>query len=182
MRSALPLFLAALVAAPRLADSQEAREESRVTPPDSATIARLKDELDWRKKIRVQLLSGGRLELRMPSVNADGIDFAEARWLDGPLDSVPSILRPVPFPVVYDIRVRQGHRGTGIAIGAALGFGLGAWLAVGSLDTGGAIAFGLLTALPGALFGLFLGEALYTWEPVYEAPARAGVDRPGAWP
>jgi hypothetical protein len=145
--------------------------------PDSATVARLQEELNWRNKIRV-LTPYATFELREPSVSSEGIAYTHLDWLQAPPDSVP-FEGVLPLSDVLAVEVRQGHHGTGIVIGASAFFVLGSAFYGGlcefDCDVGSGLTVGLISAVPGVVFGWILGEALYTWEPVYTVDSAGRV-------
>ena len=184
MRSALVLAIVALVAVPLDTSSQEAAGDSAVTPPDSATIAQLQSELDWRNKIRV-LTPAGYFELFNPSVTEQGIGYGTLNILRAPDLDASAVLQPLPFGHVLEIEVRKGRVGLGVAIGASVGFAFGVLVGAAfscfdggtdcSIQPSDMVLAGLVFGAIGGLGGVFLGEALYRWEPIYPV-----VDQPAA--
>jgi hypothetical protein len=137
---------------------------------DSALVARLQEEINWRTLIRVRA-DGTWLELAKPSVSPLGIDYEGSSVVEPSLEVLP-LVRPIPLPMVLEIRVRKGHPKAGLVIGGVLGTGyiLGLASGLGDIKPEGLLLLPVI-ALPGVVLGSFLGEAMATWQPVYEAPS-----------
>ncbi len=153
----------------QLADS--AQDSSAV---DSALVARLQREVDWRELIRVRT-DGVWLQLRGPSVSARGLDYDNLKVMEAPPGG-PLPPRPIPLAAILAIEARQGNPRVGMIVGGVFGAGVVASVVVGlSHQDGGDVSvpglgLGILFGgATGVLLGSFLGEAMYSWQPVYVA-------------
>lgn len=141
---------------------------------DSALVARLQKQVDWRELIRVR--TDGVWLLRHPSVSARGLDYDDLKVMEAPPGG-PLPPRPIPLPAVLAIEARQGNPKAGMILGGAVGVGLATTVVYGlsNMDGGdgnvlAALGVGIIMGGPtGVLFGSFLGEAMYSWESVYVA-------------
>ena len=98
------------------ADSSGAPQDTATV--DSAVVARLQEELNWRTLIRVRANSAW-FELAKPSVSPLGIDYESLSFLEPSL-KVPRPVRPIPLPMVLEIRVRKGHPKAGMIVGGVV--------------------------------------------------------------
>ncbi len=175
------LILGLLQLGPAGAPAQTADTPQEV---DSALVARLQREIDWRQLIRVRT-DGAWVQLLHPSVSAQGIDYDRLRVIEGPPGG-PLPPRPIPLPAILTIEARKGSPRTGMILGGVFGAGLaaGAVISLSQMDGGGDVsipALGLGVLIGGGmgvLFGSFLGEAMYSWQPVYVAEHEGPPPRP----
>lgn len=175
---ALILAALALVFPFRLADAvaqavDTMRASQDTATVDSALVARLQEELNWRTLIRVRA-DGTWLELAKPTVSPLGIDYESSSVVEPSLEVQSPLVRPIPLPMVLEIRVRKGHPKAGMIVGGVLAAAyILSWASALGDDGDGGDGLkpeGLLLlpviALPGAVLGSFLGEAMATWQPV----------------
>lgn len=168
------LILLALPLGPDDTRAQLADSAQDTSAVDSALVARLQKEVDWRQLIRVRTDSTW-VQLLNPSVSTQGIDYARLKVIElPPGGALPP--RPIPLPAILAIEARQGNPKVGMIVGGFLGAGVVASVVVGlSHQDGGDVSvprlgLGILFGgVTGVLLGSFLGEAMYSWQPVYVA-------------
>ncbi len=147
---------------------------------DSALVAYLQSEVDWRHLIRVRT-EDTWMQLLRPSVSALGIDYEKLSVIEGPAGG-PVPPRPIPLSTIHAIEARKGNPKAGMIFGSVMGAAIVATVIHGLSQLEGgdgnvvaAVGVGIIIGGPvGALFGSFLGEALYSWQLVYIAASPPG--------